>query len=318
MGRPRVAWGADSAGNPDPAALAAAGIPAIGRYLSTPYQRYGVTRGYIDDCHAAGVGVFLIFEEWASQFLGGYPAAVAACARGMEAWHALGAPLDGSVVPHVALVDPTPSAVYGAEGVLQAYAKGWDDTLPFPRWRGYGSRYGLDLAAQVVTKMELPWGVGTWGYGEAGDGSLPDWTGDVTDLIQHGNLPGLVPGTDTNTLYRADLGAWGGPAPAPVPAPLEEGVMERLVKNDDLPAATETAGNGWWYFPPTGLPWQVDSGVTVLSIAATGVPSFHTRGPQIVAAIDARQRAYPATAPGIDPSAVATAVGAELARRLQS
>jgi len=214
-----VGVGADAAGHPDPWALKDAGYQVIAQYLGTPYQHYGVSREYIDQCFAAGIGVILIMEEWSSQFLGGYPAAVQSCARMMAAWDALGAPRDGSVIPHVVLVDPTPSAVYGAEGVLQAYAKGWDDVLPFPAWRGYGSKYGMDLAVAVTTKMLKPWGVGTWGYGESGNGSLPAWTGEVADMIQHGNVGGWVPGIDHNSLFRIDLGAWGGPAPA---TPVEE------------------------------------------------------------------------------------------------
>lgn len=217
MPRDAVGWAPDAAGHPNPDALAAEGVPFVCQYVGTAYQHYGVSRGYIDDCHARGVGVVLIFEEWSSQFLTGYLGARQSCDRMMAGWDALGAPRDGTVIPHVALVDPTPSAVYGAEGALQDYARGWDDALPFPQWRGYGSKYGLDLAFGVTRKMLGPWGVGTWGYGEAGNGWLPPWTSDAADMIQHGNIGAPIPGTDYNTLFRADMGAWGGPSPSPLP-----------------------------------------------------------------------------------------------------
>jgi hypothetical protein len=68
--------------------------------------------------------------------------------------------------------------------------------------------------------MQRRWGVGTWGYGERGDGSLPDGTSSVVDMVQHGNLAGLVGGIDHNTLFRPDMGQLGGSAqPAPAQRP---------------------------------------------------------------------------------------------------
>lgn len=206
-----MVWAADAAGNPDPGELAASDCLFIARYLGTPYQRYGVTREYVDACHAHGVGVGLIAEEWASQFLGGYDTARAACDRAMAAWDALGAPRDGSVIPMVVLVDPSPGAVLGNEQLLLDFARGWDDALTeagFPEWTGYGSRYGLDLAGEVAPHMTRRWGVGTWGFGERPDGSLPEHV--PADMIQHGNRAAPVAGCDYNTLFRLDMGQWGG------------------------------------------------------------------------------------------------------------
>lgn len=205
-------WAADAATNPDPNELRDTGCLFIARYVGTPYQRYGVSRDYIDQCLSVGVGVMLIFEEWASQFLGGYNAAIQSCNRMMAAWDALGAPRDGSVIPAVVILDPSPSAAYGNEGALQDFARGWNDALPFNEFTGYGSRYSLDLAGAVAPKMTRRWGVGTWGYGERGDGSLP---GDVpADMIQHGNRGAPVARCDYNTIFREDMGQWGGPAVA--------------------------------------------------------------------------------------------------------
>jgi hypothetical protein len=126
----------------------------------------------------------------------------------MESWNNLGAPLDGSVIPAVVILDPNPGAAYGAEAELQAFARGWNDHLPFNEFTGYGSRYSLDLAGQVAPKMTRRWGVGTWGYGESGNGSLPPNV--PADMIQHGNLEAPVLGTDYNTIFRVDMGQWGG------------------------------------------------------------------------------------------------------------
>lgn len=234
-------WAADSAVNPSPQELADTDCLFIGRYVGTPYQRYGVSRGYIDDCLGHNVGVLLIFEEWSNQFLGGYQAAVDSCARMMDSWNRLGAPLDGSVLPAVVLVDPNPGIVSGNENALRDYARGWNDVLPFNEFSGYGSRYGLDIAGGVAPKMTRRWGVGTWGYGEGPGGSLPD---DVpADLIQHGNRGAPVANCDYNTVFRRDMGQWGGPVPPPswtggsqgdmdaICAPLLDGTSTLIVKS---------------------------------------------------------------------------------------
>lgn len=207
-----MGWAADAATNPDVAHLKETGCEFICRYVGTRYQAYGVTRDYIDRCVHNGVGVGLIFEEWANQFKTGFDGAVQSCHRMMEGWERLGAPKDGSVIPMVVLVDPAPSAVVGAEDALQAYARGWDYILSeygFAEWTGYGSKYGLDLAARATSRMTRKWGVGTWGYGERPNGSLPDHVD--ADMIQHANKHAPVPRTDYNTVFRPDMGQWGGP-----------------------------------------------------------------------------------------------------------
>jgi len=200
---------ADAAGHPNPEDLRNAGFQFIGQYVGTAHQNFGVSREYIDRCLSCRVGVLLIFEEWGSQFLGGYGTAVEACARMMASWDALGAPRDGSVIPAVVIVDPNPGAVAGNEQALRDFARGWNDALPFHEFTGYGSKDGLDLAAEVAPKMTRRWGVGTWGFGERPDGSLPDFV--PADMIQHGNIGSPVAGTDFNTVFREDMGQWGGP-----------------------------------------------------------------------------------------------------------
>jgi hypothetical protein len=205
-----MTWAADAAGHPSPQALKDSDCLFVGQYVGTQYQHYGVSRGYIDQCLNIGLGVMLIFEEWSSQFLGGYDTAIQMMNRMHAGWDALGVPNDGSVCPAVALVDPNPGAVPGNEDALRAFARGVNDACWLPWFTGYGSRYGLDIAQPDAPKMQRRWGVGTWGFGERGDGSLPP---DVpADMIQHGNRAAPVGGTDYNTLFRLDMGQWGGPA----------------------------------------------------------------------------------------------------------
>ncbi len=205
-----MTWAADAAGNPSPQALKDSGALFVGRYVGTQFQHFGVSRSYIDDCLAVGVGVLLIFEEWSSQFLGGYDVGRQMMNRMHDGWRALGAP--DTIVPAVALVDPNPGAVPGNEQALIDFARGVNDGCWLPEWTGYGSKYGLDVVRNsgVATKQTRRWGVGTWGFGESPSGQLP--ANVDADMIQHGNISAPVPGVDYNTVLR-DMGHWGEDVP---------------------------------------------------------------------------------------------------------
>lgn len=231
-------------------------------------QRYGVSRAYIDQCLAVGLGVMLIFEEWANQFLGGYTIARQMMGRMRQGWDALGAPNDGTVIPAVAVVDPDPSRVYGNEQALQEFVHGIEDSLWLPQWTGYGSRYGLDLAGAVAPRLTRRWGVGSWGYGERPDGSLPP---DVpADMIQHANAGSPVPATDLNTVFRPDMGQWGGtitPAPTPTPRPEENDLF--IVRNRDTGART--------LYTALGVTPDIDEGFSN-ELQFAGVPYYDVPG----------------------------------------
>lgn len=291
-----MVWAADAVSNPSPAALKMSGCAFIGRYVGTAYQRYGVSRSYIDDCLAHGVGVLLIFEEWASQFLSGRSGAAACCDRMMAGWDALGAPSDGSVLPAVVMLDPSPSVIYGAEPQMREWSRGWQEHLPLPGFMGYGSRYSLDVAAQTAPKMIRRWGVRTWGYQ---DGPPPD-------LIQEPNIAPPIGGVDYNTIVRADLGVWGGQSAG---AREDDPMSERLVENQD---------NGeWWYFPPLAQPPVKVSNEEVLGLGSTGIPVSHSRGPAIVAAGTRRASASAAFQAGLLAGSGATEAQVQAAVRAE-
>lgn len=228
-----MTWAADAAGQPNPQALKDAGCTFVGQYVGTAYQHYGVPRWYIDQCHILGLGVLLILEEWSSQFLGGYDAARQMMARMEDGWRELGAPTDGSVIPAIVVVDPNPNAVPGHEGELSAFVRGIEDALWTPEWTGYGSLYGLQVASGVAKKMTRRWGVGTWGFGESSNGALPASTHLIAEMIQHGNVAAPVEDVDYNTVFRPDMGQWGG---ATVSAPTKE--------HFDMDALLADVGNG--------------------------------------------------------------------------
>jgi hypothetical protein len=263
-----MSWTAlDSVGQPDPNVARDSGYSFIAAYVGTQYQRYGTTRGYIDRVLGAGLGFWPIFEEWASQFLSGYDVAVQMMGRMRAGWNSLGLPNDGSCCPAIALVDPNPGAVEGNEGALVAFAKGVDDSCWLPSWAGYGSKYGLDVVRGHVWKMQWRWGVGTWGFGERGDGSLPNNVD--ADMIQHGNKHAQLPGCDENTVFTEWVGQLGGPVtPTPTPQRPKENDLY-IVRNRDTGQRT--------LYTALGATPNIDEGFSN-ELQFAGVPYFDVPG----------------------------------------
>ena len=105
--------------------------------------------------------------------------------------------------------------------------------------------------------------------------------------------------------------AAGALPPAGIPAPKETHDMERTVHNSDL-----GQNDGWWYFPPTGVAVASTSEQAFL-LRGTGVPTFEVPGPAILAAIKAREVAYPPVPPPGDcPPGLADASNDELVAEL--
>ena len=303
-----MTWAADAVANPDPGELAASGCTFIGRYLGTAFQAYGVTRDYVDACHAAGVGVLLIMEEWGSQFLGGYGAATACAGRMLAAWDALGAPRDGTVIPAVVLVDPSPGVVDGNEAALRDFARGWHDALTgagFREWTGYGSRYGLDLAAAVAPSMTRRWGVRTWGFADG-----------AADLIQEPNVEAPVARCDYNTVNRPDMGQWGGGATPPAPDQ-EARMRPGLFLDPDTGKVYVYDPNNhtktWLQTPEALATWQA-----VASFDPGQNREIHQNDATRILLADAVDlRATPTSVPGDCPPGLGDATGTELYEALR-
>src|SRR5262249_50828244 len=91
-------------------AIKAAGFDHVGRYTKN------VTRSEIDALHAAGLGVWLIFETTATRALSGAPAGKVDAALTMKQCAALGAPAGLTIF---ATVDTDPPA--SQLGIIRAY-----------------------------------------------------------------------------------------------------------------------------------------------------------------------------------------------------
>lgn len=118
---------------------------------------------------------------------------------------------------------------YFHRAALELLAVGW---IP-ARGLGYGNRDASLAATDGIVAAGIPgdeWGVGTWGGGEGrGANQLP---GDSdAALLQSGNTPGLVDGTDTNGMYQPleYFGAYGGPRATATTEKAKEADMDLVV-----------------------------------------------------------------------------------------
>lgn len=127
---------------------------------------------------------------------------------------------------------------YFRVATLEILDSGWAPARGF----GYGNRDAALAATDGIVAAGVAgdeWGVGTWLYGE---GSWPNALPAESDaaLLQSGNTPGLVDGTDCNAMYQplSYFAAYGGPAAEPEPVVIptqpddEEDSMRYLVTSD--------------------------------------------------------------------------------------
>lgn len=160
-----------------------------------------------------GVAVIFIFESSTTRAFAGYDAGVADAKYTLSRVREVGYPDECGIA--VCAAD-TPN-VSGYEGQIAAYFQGWE-SVTGPRIKiSYGSIVANNAAASGGA--EGPWGVGTWGYGEASWANARPSDPRGAWLIQSGNTPGPLPDTDLNWLYvpLSQLQPWGGSTAAPTP-----------------------------------------------------------------------------------------------------
>lgn len=124
---------------------------------------------------------------------------------------------------------------YFRRASLEILSAGWVPARGF----GYGNRDAAMAATDGIVAAGLPgdeWGVGTWGYGEGGGTNQLPGDSDAA-LVQSGNTPGLVDGTDLNAMYQPldYFGAYGGPAADVPSAPTAPPEDEMLIVIMSLP-----------------------------------------------------------------------------------
>jgi hypothetical protein len=135
-----------STARPGGAALHAAGVAAVGRYLGTDSRCIGATE--YQDLKAHGVGVWLVFEsqtqDLSTSMLNGYDKGVSDARRALAAITAVGLPA-ASPVYWAADFDIGPSgSVQPRVAPSESYVDGWNTIIPAGRRGGYGGLWFLN------------------------------------------------------------------------------------------------------------------------------------------------------------------------------
>jgi len=188
--------GADYTERIAPAALKAAGIAVVFRYLSNPGWPKNLTKTEAAELLAAGIPIVLNYETTADFMLGGYSAGQA-CARSARAQAtALGAPTTTRIY-YSADFDVTAAQIPTVMAFLQG-ARSVDGAAEVDE---YG---GLRLAQAAAAAGMRPWQTVAWSGGV--------W--DPRDVARQTGVQRTVGGVvvDVNEIEDlAALGAWGGP-----------------------------------------------------------------------------------------------------------
>lgn len=191
-----MALGLDfSDARPGGAALAAAGVLAVGRYLSDSADR-AVTAAEYADLQAHGVGLWVCRESSATAVLGGRAQGVQDATDAVRMLADAGLPAD-TVVYATVDFDIAEADLPTAD----AYMDGWLTVIPLQRTGGYG---GLRVLNHWFSTSRAAW---FWKCASSSfdHGAAPQMT---VHIEQTTDAPPL-PGTDYNIIYTAVFGQVG-------------------------------------------------------------------------------------------------------------
>lgn len=241
---------------PDPAALKAAGIKVVCRYLTGAGK--AVTRPEIDALHAQGIGVLLNFEADAGDALGGAAKGAANRVLAVAAADALGAP----ALPIVYSVDRDIASEQMS--TVMAYLHAADH--PQHQSRAYGEY------AVIEAFGRWGWQTIAWSNGQLSQHAA------IYQYAINQTLGGAAVDYD-EVLNLAQLGAWMPPA-APQPVPIEE---------DPLLAFVYTASGAMWVTDPL---YKSARGYTDSASYASWLTQFKAAGGQVrTTTVTAKQHA---------------------------
>lgn len=188
---------------PSPATIKAHGYTAVGRYLGgTPDKQ--LTKAEAATLHAAGLGIWLVFESTADRAKAGRAAGVADAKTARSKAAALGYP---AACPIFFAVD-----FDAAASTVSAYFDGVKSVL--------GDRAGVYGGINVVGLADWAWQTTAWSGGRLSPHA---------HLYQRVKMTNPVPGCDENVVCRP-IPVWGpkgvvelapptAPKPTPAPAP---------------------------------------------------------------------------------------------------
>lgn len=186
--------------------IAAQGFSAVGRYLKS------LTKGEVTAIHAAGLGLWLIFETTADRALGGIAAGKDDGAKARAQADALGAPPDVAIF---ATVDTDPSQAQVA--TVAQYHVGFQAGAS-PRRIGSYSCGAVLIAVEKMPATPVPWLAGAMGWnGSKAYDATGKWRMKQGPQINAGRTaswsglswPALPFAYDPNLIVSdADIGLW--------------------------------------------------------------------------------------------------------------
>lgn len=232
-------------------AAKAAGYAAVLRYLPLPAGTLAVdtvgrlTADEVVACHAAGLGVGVIWETTSFRSLSGASAGLADGLAAREATDALGFPTDPVIFGAVDF-DPTPAqystiAAYLGAGLFDPYANG-------------------PLCAYLAAVGFVHSWMHNWGGAGYADPHIHQQGGQVT-------IEGVI--CDLNDVYYTDC-IWWPPTPQPVPQPTggENVHVDAKIQASNI----RPNGTGWIDVP-------VPAGQSVISVVMNGSDAMDQGGP---------------------------------------
>lgn len=195
---------------PYASAIRAAGIAHVGRYLKS------LTVGEVAALHAAGLGLWLIFESTADRALAGASAGSADGVTAARQAQALGAPPSTAIAATVDL-DPSVAQLPQVLAYLDVF-------------RSSSSRRGLTYACGAVLSRDAgtPWLAGAIGWSgsrayyatkAAAIVQGPQVNAHATATWEGGTWPALPFAYDPDLLARDDFGLWLPPTATTAPIP---------------------------------------------------------------------------------------------------
>ena len=208
-----------STARPGGAALRAAGITDVGRYLGVPGDPRVLELPEYQDLRAHGINVWVNREGSATAMLLGYGEGVYHGQTAAANLRRLGLDPTQTVVYSSADFDAQPAQFYAMDAYMDGFRVGLGSTPDF-----------------IGTYGSMPWinhcrmtGKATWFWQSASTSFTHGQTGFIH--IQQTTLPSLA-GTDNNILHAAEYGQIGvAPQPVPVPPAIDPGGNMLIIYN---------------------------------------------------------------------------------------
>jgi hypothetical protein len=230
-----------SFGRPDLDAVKEQGYSFVARYLAVDGGSKLITKTEADQIRAHGLGLVLVYEQYAGRAKEGRAAGAADGQTALTQARSVGFPDTGPV--YFAVDYETTGA---DQAVIDEYLRGAADSIGAKRVGVYGS-YAVVERCFTNGSARFFWQTYAWSAGKVSTHA---------HLLQYSN--GQTVGgasVDLNESKQADFGAWGIPAPVPTPAPMPAPMVQPAAK---LSVAQQWAIDQGIMTPPVDWNGQVD------------------------------------------------------------